>query len=66
MYDTALVQLPLWLWKMTGGRFIGSKVEPLVPESDVDGDESNAVLGATAANPVGEAKRRRAKARQRS
>jgi hypothetical protein len=60
-----VVKIPVWFWKKTGGRLIGSKVEPLMlDESGADGDD--AVLGATAANTAGEGKKRRAKARQRS
>jgi hypothetical protein len=63
------VQIPIWAWKKTGGRFIGSKADsPALDEIDVNGgDEKDpAILNATAPNPIGEAKRRRAKARQRS
>ena len=65
VYDTAVVRLPLWVWKMTAGRFLGSK-QPLRDDAE-DGDEKDAaILGATAQNPAGEARRRRAKARQRA
>ena len=66
MYDTALVLIPMWVWKKTAGRFLGSK-EPLLLDEAQDVDEKDsAVLGATAQNPAGEAKRRRAKARRQA
>jgi hypothetical protein len=69
MQDTVLVKLPIWIWRKTGGRFIGNKAEPpTLAESDLIEEEETepALQSATASSPNAEAiRRRKAKVRPR-
>ncbi|KAF2185040.1 hypothetical protein K469DRAFT_708304 [Zopfia rhizophila CBS 207.26] len=64
IYDTLLFKLPKLLYRQSIGRVLGSKAaeEPLLKSEDLPEDEAT-LQSATSANPNGEARKRKAKAR---
>lgn len=65
IYDTLLFKLPKYAYNQSVGRVLGKKElleEPLLESSDLAEDEA-ALQSATAPNLNGEARRRKAKAR---
>ncbi|KAJ4370407.1 hypothetical protein N0V83_004925 [Neocucurbitaria cava] len=65
IYDTLLFKLPKFLYNQSAGRVLGKKElidEPLLETSDLPADEA-AIQSATANNLNGEARKRKAKAR---
>lgn len=69
-YDTAVFKLPKWAYTKTVGRITGKQtIEEIVEENADDGDEDGeadgAIKAALASNANGEARRRKAKYRQK-
>ncbi|OAL49213.1 hypothetical protein IQ07DRAFT_588542 [Pyrenochaeta sp. DS3sAY3a] len=65
IYDTLLFKLPKFFYNQTAGRILGKKElldEPLLETTDLPEDEA-AIQSATASNLNGEARKRRAKAK---
>ncbi|KAF1996072.1 DNAJ domain-containing protein [Amniculicola lignicola CBS 123094] len=66
IYDTALFKLPKFFYNQSVGRITGNKAmvdEPLLEESSDLPEDEIALQSATAANGVGEARKRKAKLR---
>src|ERR1700733_4987780 len=66
IYDTLLFRIPKFAYAKSVGRLLGKKPEDaLEVEEDESADENSALKSATAANPNGEARKRKPKIRAR-
>ena len=67
MNDTVLVKLPLFIWRKTGGRFIGNKADPpSLSDSDlIEQDETEPALQNATASSLNDETMRRRKAKVR-